>query len=110
MVEEVARRHSLSTSPVVQLRGLGSVNHVFCLGAGAERHVVRISIDGLRQDEFEVEQWCLGQAVRQGIPSPRVIGWGDVSGTSYIALTYVEGSLAEGDLAAWGALGRYGRI
>ena len=72
--------------------------------------MVRIPIDGLRKDEFEVEQWCLSQAVKQGIPSPRVIGRGDVSGTPYIVLTYVEGSVVEGDLAAWETLGRYGRM
>jgi Phosphotransferase enzyme family len=110
LVGEVARRHSLSSSPVVPLRGLGSVNHVFCLGSGRERHVVRIPIDGLRQDEFEVERWCLDRAAKHGISSPRVIGQGDVSGTPYIALTYVEGSLVAGDLGVWGTLGRYGEL
>lgn len=95
---------------MVPLRGLGSVNHVFCLGSGAERHVVRVPIDGLRLDEFEVEHWCLDQAVDHGIPSPTVVGRGDVSGTPYIVLTYVEGSVPSGDLASWETLGRYGRL
>ena len=66
------------------------MNHVFCLGTDAERRVVRIPIDGLRQDEFEVEHWCLEQAGKHGIPSPGVVARGDVSGTPYIVLTYVE--------------------
>lgn len=112
VVLEVADRHSLARSPVVPLRGLGSVNHVFCLGSGAERRVVRIPIDGLRQNEFEVEHWCLEQAAMNGIPSPEVVGRGDVSGTPYIVLTYIEGSAVDepGDLAAWETLGRYGRL
>jgi aminoglycoside phosphotransferase (APT) family kinase protein len=111
VVLEVAHRHGLPISPVGQLRGVGSVNHVFCLGSGAERCVVRTPIDGLRNDEFEVEHWCLEQAAQQGIPSPRVLGRGDVSGTPYIVQTYVEGTAPnERDLTAWGTLGRYGRL
>ena len=111
VVLEVAHRHSLSTSPVVLLRGLGSVNHVFCLGSGAERYIVRIPIDPLRRDECEVEHWCLEQAAKHGIPSPGVVGRGDVSETPYIALKYVEGSVAdERELTAWETLGRYGRL
>ncbi len=95
----------------MQLRGHGSVNHVFCLGAGVERYVVRIPIDVLREDEFEVEHWCLEQAAKHGIPGPEVVGRGNVLGTPYIVLTYVEGSVPDrGDLAAWETLGQYGRL
>jgi Ser/Thr protein kinase RdoA (MazF antagonist) len=109
VVLEVAHRHSLPRSPVVQFRGHGSVNHVFCLGDGAERYVVRIPVDVLREDEFELEQWCLEQAAKHGIPGPGVVGRGSVSGTPYIVLTYVEGSVPDGgDLAIWETLGQYG--
>jgi aminoglycoside phosphotransferase (APT) family kinase protein len=74
--------------------------------------VVRIPVDPLRQGEFEVEQWCLEQAAVRGVPGPGVVGHGDVSGTPYIVLTYVEGCTVDehGDLAAWETLGRYGRV
>ncbi len=112
MVREIARRHGLPPEPLAPLPGSGSVNHVFILGSGRQRYVVRIPIDILRPDEFQVEQWCLEQAPRHGIASPRVMGRGDVSGTPYLILAYVEGRTCEEQhaLEAWEALGRYGRL
>ena len=110
VVLEITQRHALPSGPLVPLRGLGSVNHVFILGSGSERYVVRIPIDRLRQDEFPVEYWCLEQAAKQGIPSPEVIGRGVVSGSPYIVLRFVEGSaVRESGTGVWETLGRYGR-
>ena len=112
VVFEIAERHSLPRAPIVPLRGLGSVNHVFTLGTDTDRYVVRVPIDPLRQDEFVVEQWCLEQAAQHRIPTPAFVGRGEVSGTPYIVLTHVDASPVgeRGDLAAWETLGRYGRL
>lgn len=112
VIREIAHRHALPQSPLIPLRGLGSVNHVFVLGTDPQRYVVRLPIDELRHDEFGVEQWCLKEAPKHGIPSPRVIARGDVSGTPYLVLVYVDGARCDEqcDLEVWETLGRYGQL
>ncbi len=66
LARRLAARHSLPPEPVRELRGGGSVNHVFILGVGEDRCVVRFAVDPLRTDEFAAEAWCLKLAAERG--------------------------------------------
>ncbi len=64
LARELARRHGLAAEDVWPIVGHGSVNHVWVTGSGTARAVIRFAIDPLRNNELEVEAWCLISVVR----------------------------------------------
>ncbi len=92
--------------------GSGSVNHVFVMGSGNERWVVRFARDPFSPDMFEAEAWSARQAAERGVPTPAVTAFGVVHGIPYGVQRYVSGRLGHEDEspASWSVLGCYGRV
>lgn len=112
LAAEIAARHGLRAGDVTPLVGRGSVNHVFIVHSDAARHVVRVPVDPLRSNEYEVEAWALAQAAAHGIPSPRVVARGCLRDVPYLVQTFVEGAptTTERSRASWRTLGEYAKV
>lgn len=111
LAREIARRHGLAAADVWPIVGHGSVNHVWVTGSGTARSVIRFAIDPLRNNELEVEAWCLNKAASVGILSPQVIAQGCLKGVPYLIETFMPGTpgseLRSPEL--WKTLGLYAR-
>ncbi len=108
----LADYHQLRPGSIELVIGLGSVNHVFIVRSHSDAYVIRFARDSLRQNEFEVEGWCLNQAAAHGIPSPATIATGVHRGVCYLIQTFVDGAPGTSQRSAdlWRTLGRYARI
>jgi aminoglycoside phosphotransferase (APT) family kinase protein len=112
LASRIAASHGLPAAPVVELSGRGSVNHVFVVGDGDDRCVIRFPIDPLRGNEFVTEAWCLELASSQGIPSPETLASGSFSGIPYAVQRFVP-HVARDRVSRphlWRTLGRYARL
>ncbi len=91
LARAMAERHDMRPNTVEPILDLGSVNHVFVVRSNSDRYVVRFARDPLRQNDFDLERWCLEQAIAHGFPSPGVVASGVHLGVPYLIQTYVEG-------------------
>ncbi len=112
LAREIAKIHGLRLGRIVSVAGQGSVNRVYVLSSDTSRFVIRFAIDPLRQDEFEVEAWCLAQAAAYGIPSPRVVACGNLRKIPYLIQTFAEGApgTKARSLASWRLMAEYARV
>ena len=92
--------------------GSGSVNHVFVMGSGRERWVVRFARDPFSPDVFEAEAWCARRAGQRGVPTPDVTASGTLGGIPYGVQRFVAGRTLHDDASStpWLVLGSYGRV
>ena len=99
---------------VTAIVGDGSVNKIVRADVGGERLIVRMCDRGSGARNYPKEAWCLEQAGAAEIPSPKVLGIGEVDETAYMVMTFVDGvggKAFEGDkLTLWRTIGRYARI
>jgi Ser/Thr protein kinase RdoA (MazF antagonist) len=111
LAAQIAAHHGLPTGSVVLPQWPGVVNHVFVVGADADRYVVRFPRDAAREDEFEVEEWCIRRATAAGIPSAECVARGALEGVPYLVQRFaagVTGELRRSD-QLWRSLGEYAR-
>jgi Ser/Thr protein kinase RdoA (MazF antagonist) len=109
LAAQIAAHHGLPTGPVVLPQWPGVVNHVFVVGADPDRYVVRFPRDAAREDEFEVEEWCIRRATAAGIPSAECVARGALEGVPYLVQLFapgVTGELRRSD-DLWRTLGAY---
>lgn len=112
LARAVAVELGLAQYPIRAVVGSGSVNHVFVMGSGDERWVVRFAMDPLSPGMFEAEAWCARQAAERGVPTAAVTASGVVHGVPYGVQRFVSGRLGHDDAshASWSVLGCYGRV
>lgn len=76
------------------LAGAGTVNHVFVVGTGADRWVIRSPRDRRSVDVFAAEQWSAAQARTIGIPTPEMLAVGTREGRPFSVQRFVPGTRA----------------
>jgi aminoglycoside phosphotransferase (APT) family kinase protein len=108
----VAAEHELPCEALLEVAGHGSVNHVYVVGAGLDRWVVRFARDGRRSDAFAVEAWCATAAAAHGVPTPEVVATGMLGGIAYGIQRFVDGRPGDqGDRTGlWPILGAYAAV
>lgn len=111
LARAIAVTHGLRPAKITELRGMGSVNHVFIVDTDTSRCVIRFAIDPLRQNDFQVESWALAQAAMHGIPSPGVVAEGLHREVPYLVQTFVDGvsGTERRSPNLWRTLGEYAR-
>lgn len=112
LARAVAAAHSLPQGPVQIVDQRGSVNHVFIVGEGPERYVIRFARDPQRADEFAVERWCAQRAAAHGVPTPDVLASGVMNDVAYGVQRFAPGMAGDTltDPELWGTLGSYGHV
>lgn len=96
---------------ITPLRGLGSVNQIFVVQATSATFVIRMNDDARALQDYGKEQWCMEQAMAQGIPGPQVLALGQRDKFAYMLQTFVTGRHGADNtldpIPIWRALGRY---
>lgn len=112
LARDIAVELGLPPQPVRGIVGSGSVNHVFVIGSGAERCVIRFARDPRRDHVFEAEAWSATQAAGRGVPTPVVIAFGELHGVPYGTQRFVAGGSVTGDTQPppWTSLGEYAQM
>ena len=95
--------------------GNGAVNKVFAACADEIDVAVRICEEWRGLSHYETEEWCLQQAMAQGIPGPQVLATGMLGSTPYMVQTLVVGISgdtvpAEEQIRIWQELGKYASL
>lgn len=110
LARAVAVEHGLPPAPIREVKGAGSVNHVFVVGSGVDQWVIRFAKDPLAPDVFDAEAWSATRATERGVPTPVVTSTGILHGAPYGVQRFVSGpSVPDDDLAVWSVLGSYAR-
>lgn len=84
----------LPTAPARPLADAGTVNHVFVVGTGRDRWVVRSPRDPRSADVFAAEQWAAAHARTIGIPTPELPHVGTVDDRPFSVQRFVPGTRA----------------
>ena len=95
--------------------GNGAVNKVFAACADGIDVAVRLCEEWRGLSHYEMEKWCLQQAMAQGIPGPQVLATGILGSTPYMVQTLVAGISgdtvpAEEQIRIWRELGKYATL
>lgn len=74
------------------IQGLGSVNQVFEAFGANTSYIIRLNKEPAKRLEYQKEHWCLEQAHKLNIPSPKVFHIGVKDGYSFMIQNKVCGS------------------
>ncbi|MEO6997637.1 MAG: aminoglycoside phosphotransferase family protein [Terracoccus sp.] len=112
LARAVAVELGLPSQPIRAASGSGSVNHVYAIGSGDERWVIRFAKDSLSPNVFEAEAWSATQAADRGVPTPAVTAFGELYGIPYGVQRFVAGRPVTDDTnpQPWSTLGAYGHV
>jgi tRNA A-37 threonylcarbamoyl transferase component Bud32 len=116
LFETITKKHLRSgfvRAEKVDARGM--VNNVYTLHTSAGKYIVRLDLNEVTLERFNKERWCINEATRLGIPSPKVLGMGTFDRKPYMLTSFIEG--IDGDLVKpekhitiWASLGIYAKL
>ena len=97
---------------ISQIKGLGTVNHVFEVKTSDNNYIIRLNDDPASRLEYLKEAWCLQKVAEKQIPVPKVLKSGTHDGSSFMIQEKIpgkNGSLcnAQEKISIWKSLGNY---
>ncbi|MCB0571013.1 MAG: aminoglycoside phosphotransferase family protein [Phaeodactylibacter sp.] len=107
-------KHELNES-IISIRainGLGSVNKVFDIRTENDEYIIRLNEDRGKELEYQKEKWCIENAAKLGIPSPKVLKTGLHGSISFMIQNKISGANGnhckpEDKAYIWKNLGNY---
>lgn len=108
-IKELFNSGSIIVTPIT---GKGDVNRVYVVSKNDSQVVVRLN-DEVEQARFNKEAWCLEEALKRDIPSPRLVRVGIKNNTAYMILSYVTGNngkeIVKDKEKIWQIIGTYAK-
>lgn len=108
-INQLFNDKSVVVTPII---GRGDVNRVYIVKHENGQFIVRLnSVNELNR--FKKEAWCLEEALKQNIPSPRLIDIGVKNDTAYMILSFIVGKngsdIREKKGNTWQEIGSYAK-